>query len=36
MNEGFQLMGLGLAGVFTVLALFIGMIKLLVKIFPHK
>ena len=36
MQGGFKLLTLGLTGVFTVLALFIGMITVLVKVFPHK
>lgn len=33
---GFQLMGYGLVGVFTVLILFYFTIQLLMKLFPHK
>jgi Na+-transporting methylmalonyl-CoA/oxaloacetate decarboxylase gamma subunit len=39
MNEmylGVQLMGIGLAGVFTVLIVFYAVIRLLVKFFPDK
>ena len=33
---GLQLMGYGLAGVFLVLILFYGIIRLMVKLFPYK
>ena len=36
LNVGFALMGYGLLGVFTVLALFIATIVMLVKAFPAK
>jgi len=39
MNElslGLELMAYGLTGVFAVLIMFFGIIKLLVKLFPYK
>ena len=36
MALGWQLMGFGLAGVFTTLILLLGTIVLLTKIFPYK
>lgn len=36
LNLAGQLMGYGLAGVFLVLILFYGVIKLLIKAFPEK
>lgn len=35
-GKGLELMGIGLAGVFTVLIIFYFMIKLLLKAFPPK
>ena len=29
-----EVMGIGLAGVFTVLAIFFGLVKLMIKLFP--
>lgn len=36
MSLGLQLMGLGLIGVFSVLILFYGTIKLIMKLFANK
>ncbi len=35
-TEAFQLMGVGVGTVFAVLALFYGLIKLLIKLFPKS
>lgn len=36
LSLGIQLMGMGLVGVFSVLILFYGTIRLIMKLFPHK
>ncbi len=36
LSLGIQLMGMGLVGVFSVLILFYGTIRLIMKLFPYK
>ena len=36
LTKGFELMGMGLVGVFAVLIFFYFMIKVLIKVFPPK
>jgi len=36
LSASFEVMGLGMLGIFVFMAIFFGMIKLMEKVFPHK
>ncbi|HPF00579.1 MAG TPA: hypothetical protein PKY63_07935 [Bacteroidales bacterium] len=36
LSASFQVMGIGMLGIFIFMAIFFGMIKLMEKVFPHK